>query len=288
MRRQPARLRLMLLLLTAASAAFLLAPGPHVLTVRCYLLSALRPALAFLKPSTGAPAMMHATAGDGGAGTGGNGIAGPDGAGGIALRAEVIRLREEVRRLRARLYAASVPQGSFAPRGVAASVIARGAFWDELVLGLDRGTRDGVRAETGLLFYGVAVGRIVAAGPSTSCAALTVHRGVRVAARLADCRAEGVLRGTGHSAAASACVMSIFAADLQARPGEHVVTSGLDGSFPPGCWLGDVVSVEQKSNLEWELAVQPPYEAARLEAVHVLTEAPPEIPWPAATGGRRR
>jgi len=157
-----------------------------------------------------------------------------------------------------------------------------------LVLGLDRGTEDGIRTGTGLLFCGVAVGRIVAAGPRTSCAALTIHRGLRVAARLADCRAEGVLRGTGSSAADSACVLSIFAGDLQARPGEHVVTSGLDGSFPPGCWLGDVVSIEQKGNLEWELAVRPPYEAARLEAVYVLADAPAEIPWPATPGGRRR
>jgi cell shape-determining protein MreC len=131
------------------------------------------------------------------------------------------------------------------------------------------------------------VGRIVSAGPSAACLALLTHRGVRVAARLAECRADGVLQGTRDSGSERLCKLTVIAPDLQARAGEHVVSSGLDGSFPPGCWLGDVIAVEQKGNLEWELTVRPACDAARLEAVYVLTDPPAEVPWPAAGRGRK-
>jgi cell shape-determining protein MreC len=294
LRRNPSRSRLLLLGAFALALGFLLIPTSESLALRAQLYSLLRPLLVCLQSSPeNPPALLSATRGPGGEpsreGT-------PDAARAAEqdrLRAEAIQLREENLRLRVMLGAAApstagqASSGTRAPRGVTATVIAREVLWQDPVLGLDRGRADGVRVGAGVLYRGVAVGRIVSAGPSAACLALLTHRGVRVAARLADCRADGVLQGTRDAGSERLCKLTVIAPDLQARQGEHVVSSGLDGSFPPGCWLGDVSAVVQKGNLEWELTVRPACDAARLEAVYVLTDPPAEVPWPAAGRGRR-
>jgi cell shape-determining protein MreC len=287
LRRTPSRSPLLLLGAFALALGFLLIPTSESLALRGQLYSLLRPLLVCLQSSPEhAPALLNVSRTP-------NAEAAREGtpsAAGAAERdrllAEVIRLHEENLRLRVMLGAAA-PPAVRAPRGVTATVIAREVLWQDPVLGLDRGSADGVRTGAGVLYRGVAVGRIVSAGPSAACLALLTHRGVRVAARLAECRADGVLQGTRDSGSERLCKLTVIAPDLQARPGEHVVSSGLDGSFPPGCWLGDVIAVEQKGNLEWELTVRPACDAARLEAVYVLTDPPAEVPWPAAGRGRR-
>jgi cell shape-determining protein MreC len=82
--------------------------------------------------------------------------------------------------------------------------------------------------------------------------------------------------------------MKLVGAELSARVGEQVVTSGLDGCFPPGCWIGEVLSVERLNNLEWELIVRPACDFRALEAVQVLRTAQNEFPWPAPPAKGKR
>jgi cell shape-determining protein MreC len=74
--------------------------------------------------------------------------------------------------------------------------------------------------------------------------------------------------------------MKIVAQDVPAKVGENVVTSGLDGYFPAGCWIGVVARVQKKSEMEWEVLVKPACDASAVEAVYVLGTQPAEIPWP--------
>lgn len=196
------------------------------------------------------------------------------------LRAELARVFDENQRLRAQLRAATPLRGMSAPKGLTASILARDLLWDRSVYGLDRGTLDGLRVGAGVLYSGVVAGKVMAVAPRASCYAPLTHPETRVAVRLTLCRAEGVLQGGATLDGQPACMLKVVAADLNARVGEWVVTSGLDGSFPPGCWVGEVASVERRGNMEWVAVVRPACQTTMLEAVYVLTEPAVEMPRP--------
>jgi rod shape-determining protein MreC len=167
------------------------------------------------------------------------------------------------------------------PQGIGASVIARQILWQEPVLGLDRGEADGVRLNAGVLHRGAVLGRIVAVGPHASSMALLTHHGMSIAARLAECRVEGVLQGAKEENGERLCRMSIVARDANPKVGENVLTSGYDGAFPPGYLMGVVTAVRRTGDFQWELTVRPACIDSAVEIVHVLTGTGPEVPWPA-------
>lgn len=217
------------------------------------------------------------------------------------LLAERLRMLNEIERLRNALPAPSplsAKDGHTAalklPAGLGADVIARQVLWQEPILALDRGEADGVRLHAGVLNRGAVVGRIVSVGQHASCMALLTHRGMSIAARLADSRVEGVLQGGALSTASAGadadkkdgegerlCRMAVVGREANAKVGEVVVTSGYDGAFPPGLWLGVVKSVKKKSDVQWEILVQPACNENAVELVHILTVPLPEVPWPA-------
>jgi hypothetical protein len=179
------------------------------------------------------------------------------------FKAAFVRLKEDNQRLREKLNAYERPEGIPALQGVSAFVIGRRSFWDEPLLGLDKGLEHGVRKGAGVVYRGTGVGRIVSVGPSGSCLALLDHPSLSVAARLQDCRAEGELRGFRGADGRRGCYMKLIAKDLRARAGELVVSSGLDGSFPAGCWLGKVARIEHRGPMEWHVEVTPAFPDAR-------------------------
>lgn len=196
-----------------------------------------------------------------------------------ALRAEIIRLRDENARLRSAL-----PRGRRAerlPEGISADVVTRRVLWGESLWGLNRGDADGVRVGAGVLTGGTVLGRIVAVGPQASSLALLTHRGATLAVRLADSRLTGTLRGVSEREdGRRVCRLSLIKRKPRVRIGEHVVTSGLDGVFPPGLWVGTITRAEKKKTGHWELTVKPAVDFERTAVVRVLTEVPPEVPWP--------
>jgi len=210
-----------------------------------------------------------------------------------ALRAEVVRLLNENALLRNALPAPTpLVQAQkdgrrhplALPPGLGADVIARRVLWQEPVLALDRGEADGIKLHAGVLHRGAVVGRIISVAPQVSCMALLTHRGISVAARLAASRIEGVLQGGPLPAAGEEgerlCRMAVVGRDIIVKPGEAVVTSGYDGSFPPGLWLGVVVGTKKKGDVQWELSVRPACNENAVECVYILTAAMPEVPWP--------
>jgi|GEM_PF-2321668 len=195
------------------------------------------------------------------------------------MKAREIQREAEISRLKAEF-----PENVKAltlPAGLGADVIARKVLWQEPVLGLNRGTTDGVRLHAGVMHRGAVIGRIISAGPHASCMALLTHRGLVVSARLAECRAEGVLQGGAESNGEKLCKLAIVGRELNTKPGEQVITSGYDAIFPSGLWLGTVVSVKKKSDVQWEVLVRPACDESVIECVHVLSAEPAQFPWPA-------
>ena len=274
--------RFTLAALFGIALALLLVPESGVQTLRGGALSALRPLLVLFSPApSGKPVLASSRRpADERAETPVSGD--PDAQAKLEeFQHEILRLREENRRWQALLQARTPAQGSgpaALPAGQPALVIAREGHVQELLFGLDRGAEQGVRRGAGVLFRGAAVGRIVAAGAQASCMAPVTHGGLSLAARLAESRHEGVLQGSGGGA--RRCRMKVVGREMQAREGEAVITSGLDGAFPPGCLIGAVVKAEKSGDMEWTIEVLPEYDAAALEAVFVLSPRAAEIPWP--------
>jgi cell shape-determining protein MreC len=121
--------------------------------------------------------------------------------------------------------------------------------------------------------------------------ALLTHRGLSVSARLSECRAEGVLHGkaaTNDDNAERLCALAIVGRELNTKVGEHVVTSGFDGTFPAGLLLGVVTATKKSSDMQWEVSVRPACDENAIECVQIITVAPPEVPWPAAPVGKKK
>jgi rod shape-determining protein MreC len=225
----------------------------------------------------------------------------------VALRNEIARLRNALQRTAPAVSADAARAVNLAPpRGIAADVIARRVLWQEPVLGLSRGADDGVRLHAPVLCRGAVAGRIVSVGPRASCMALLTHRGMSVAARLAESRVEGIFQGAaapkdavvaadgaadaGRASEERLCRMSVVARELSLKEGECVVTSGYDGVFPAGLWLGVVTGWKKKGDVQWEVYVRPACDENAVECVEILTVASPDVPWPAAPktrAGRR-
>ena len=199
----------------------------------------------------------------------------------VRQQARITQLENELYKLRAH---AEPPE---LPPGIQANIIARRTLWQEPILGLDCGAAEGVRENAGVLFIGVPVGRIIKAGPHASSMALLTHRGVSIAARLVECRVEGLLQGLKDDGGERLCRLTIVGRECSAKIGERVATSGLDGAFPAGLWLGVVAAIKKAGEMRWELAVQPAFNANAIEIVHVLTGNMPEVPWPEAPKERQ-
>jgi len=200
--------------------------------------------------------------------------------------AEILRLRYALNRMRNN---SPLPGVNYEiPRGISAEVIARKTLWQEPFLGLDRGEASGIQMHAGVLHRGAVLGRIVATAKDASSMALLTHPGISITARLADCRLEGVLRGARDDNGEQLCKMSIVAKEVPAQTGEHVLTSGYDGAFPAGLWLGDVVEIKKTGDVQWDVIVRPACKENLVETVHVLTGKMPEVPWPSVSTGRKK
>ncbi|MBE7463643.1 MAG: rod shape-determining protein MreC [Planctomycetes bacterium] len=264
-------------LLLATSLAMLLVPQAQVLTLRSHALSALSPLLTFFHDATrGLNAPPTASAEAPASAT----PAGVPDARVRDLEIRCARLADENARLQAMLAAAGFGQPR-APRGVAARVIAREGRSGSTLWGLDQGSAEGVAVGAGVLYGGMALGRIVSVGPHASCVAPLAHEGLRLPARLAECQAEGVLQGGADEWGRPRCRLRLVAAELRARVGEAVVTTGREAGFPPSCFLGQVTALRRLSEMEWELDVQPAWPERAIEAVVVFRPEAAEIPWPA-------
>jgi len=193
---------------------------------------------------------------------------------------ELQRARAEIVRLRELLQRAAPTATAQEPDGIEAPVIVRRTLWQEPLLGLGKGSAEGVRLDAGVLHNGAVAGRIVAVAAHASSMALLTHHDVAVGARLAETRLEGVLHGQRGNDGEGLCRLSIVSRKAPGKLGEQVLTSGLDGVFPPGLWIGTVVKLRKSENFEWELLVRPAVDESGLEAAHILTVRPPETPWP--------
>ncbi|MDQ7006481.1 MAG: rod shape-determining protein MreC [Acidobacteriota bacterium] len=186
------------------------------------------------------------------------------------LRARLARREDQARRIRRLQALLDLRQVDPFRGGVVARVVSyvsEGPLSRAVVV--DRGRRWGVSEDWIALQGPAVVGRIVHAGSRLSELMLISDPDSGVAVRHQDERFAGILRG-GNRGPAHWLPLEYVPKDKPIAVGDEVVTSGLDGLYPPGLLVGWVRSLEESSPLTWSVAVEPAFDASRLEEVLLL------------------
>jgi rod shape-determining protein MreC len=148
---------------------------------------------------------------------------------------------------------------------LAARVIGTSADTASQTIYLDRGERDGIRRNMGVITPDGVVGKIIESYRDTSQVLLLTDKESGVGAMLAESRIQSPVGGTGEPLLA----MKYIPTDDTVNVGEHVVTSGMDRIFPRDLPVGTVAEIKTGRPFQ-QVRVRPAANLARLEEVIVL------------------
>ena len=149
-----------------------------------------------------------------------------------------------------------------------------GPWFRSVIINL--GERDGLALDQAVIHDRGVVGRVMETSPHYARVLLATDFSSSIDAFVQRSRAPGILNGEGGNR----MTLSYVRKDEDVRPGDQVVTSGLDGFFPGGLALGTVSRVNRQGAglfLEVEVMAQTPFD--RLEEVMVLVNQGPPIEW---------
>jgi len=199
-----------------------------------------------------------------------------------ALRAEKDRLAaenarlEEIKRENEQLTALLQLRAGFDYATTAATVISRESSEFRRVIGLDKGTRDGIAIGDVVIAAGGALaGRITEVGPNSSTVVLLTDATSTVIGQLVTTAATGQVKGQ----LGGVLVMDQIDSSEQIDLGVEVVTAGIElgggvrSPYPKGLLIGQVIDVRRDANSVVQTAyLDPAAELDRLEYVLVITD----------------
>jgi rod shape-determining protein MreC len=149
-----------------------------------------------------------------------------------------------------------------------------GAFARSILV--NAGSRDGVaKGQAAITSQGLA-GRVAEVGVRASRVLLVTDINSRIPVLIGVARDRAVLAGdnTGRPR------LLYLAADIEIHPGDHVVTSGHGGVFPPGLPIGVVTQASETA-----LRVQPFVDWAHMEFLRLADYKLPSLPLSPGDGG---
>ncbi|MDR1051914.1 MAG: rod shape-determining protein MreC [Deltaproteobacteria bacterium] len=147
--------------------------------------------------------------------------------------------------------------------------------WHQSVV-IDAGANDGLVEGAPVVTDRGVAGRVVELSPNYSKVLLLTDPASGIDAFVQRNRVRGFIFGRGYGQMSMEYVRK--ADDV--RPGDLVVTSGLDGIFPPGLLIGSVTLVDKKSlGLFLEAQVVPGADLANLEEVLVRLDSQAPVDW---------
>lgn len=115
------------------------------------------------------------------------------------------------------------------------------------------------------------VGRVVSSSGPYAKVQMITDRAASVGAMLLRTRRQGVVRGSGRG---SNLILDYVPQQTDVRPGDLVVTAGIDGVYPRGIPIGTVVSVDQGGQLFHDIELAPAVDFGALDQVFLLERAP--------------
>jgi rod shape-determining protein MreC len=153
---------------------------------------------------------------------------------------------------------------------VSARVIGGSADSASQTIYLDRGERDGIRRNMGVITPDGVVGKVIEAYKDTAQVLLLTDKDSGVGAMLVESRLQGPVGGTGEPL----LIMKYIPNDDNVNSGERVVTSGMDRIFPRDLPVGTIAEIKAGNPFK-QLRVKPAASLERLEEVFVLLTMKP-------------
>ena len=182
------------------------------------------------------------------------------------LRLEQVRLNEDAAQAR-RLQALLSFKEQFISQTLPAQVIGSGGSEQSRIVYIDKGQKDGLKADMAVITVDGIVGKVLKVFGSTSQVLLIDDQSSGVGAILEKSRLQGILRGTPSGEVVLERIMT----DNAVQPGEEVRTSGGDRIFPKGLPVGTVTKVGNGTDLFLNIRVRPAANLSKLEEVLVVT-----------------
>jgi len=180
-----------------------------------------------------------------------------------ALQRENARLNEALAFYREQ--AALQPQIAQYPRSIEARVIGFPPEYAVQSVTIDKGTRNGIARDDGVLAADGVVGRVMEAGPFSSKVTLITDFTSTIPAVVAQGRYWGIARGNESSVR-----LEYISQDAPLRVGQEIVT-GEARSFHSGALIGTIVGLERSATTLYQTAiVKPSVDFSRLERVVVV------------------
>jgi rod shape-determining protein MreC len=156
---------------------------------------------------------------------------------------------------------------------LAAEVIGASADPTSHTLFINRGERDHLRRNMGVITPDGVVGKIVEVFPSTAQVLLINDKDSGVGALFASSRTHGVVKGSGDPEPHMEYVIN----EEKLQPGDAIVTSGEDRIFPKDLLIG-TVDAAKPGNPFQAISVRPAASLDRLEDVIVLLSQQELVP----------
>jgi rod shape-determining protein MreC len=154
---------------------------------------------------------------------------------------------------------------------VAARVIAGSADSGSQTIYLDRGERDGIRRDMGVITPDGVVGKVIESYKDTAQVLLLTDEHSGVGAMLVESRVQKPVGGTGEPFLVLKYVSN---EDNSVNPGDRIVTSGMDRIFPRDLPVGAIADIKPGNTFK-QIRVKPAANLERLEEVFVLLTMKP-------------
>lgn len=148
----------------------------------------------------------------------------------------------------------------------AAEVIAAAASPEFRTVTIDKGTNEGLQTDMAVISPAGVVGRVILPSPRASKVQLLIDRNAAAGALIERTRVQGVVEGFGDGSLR----MQYVPGTADVKPGDMVVTSGIDGIYPKGFVIGTIEQVERGSAGYHQITVRPAVNFARLEEVLIV------------------
>jgi rod shape-determining protein MreC len=136
---------------------------------------------------------------------------------------------------------------------------------------LDRGERDGIRRNMGVITPDGVVGKVIESYKDTAQVLLLTDKESGVGAMLVDSRVQKPVGGTGEPLLVMKYISN---EDNSVNPGDRIVTSGIDRIFPRDLPVGTIADIKAGSTFK-QIRVRPAANLERLEEVFVLLTMKP-------------
>jgi len=131
---------------------------------------------------------------------------------------------------------------------------------------VDRGSSTGVDVDDAVVNANGLIGRVVLTTKDMAKVQLITDSNASVGVLIERTRRQGVLRGDGGGGAQLFDIPSL--ADV--RPGDRIISAGIDGIYPKGIPVGVVTKAEKGQDLFKTIAVKPTVDFGSIEEVIVL------------------